>query len=107
MRAIWKYIRKPLVWGPLFVLSVLAFNVLMDHKTGTTAIHTFFATIFALCMAKPCGKGYVRRKGFFENSSKLSQKSSYEKESDRRLMTYGSRAYYTFYDFNRKLGRHR
>ena len=79
MNTIWKHIRKPRIWGPLFVLSVLAFNILMGHNIATTASYTFFATIFAICMANPSGEGYVRRKGYFDE------------DADRRRILYGSR----------------
>lgn len=94
MNTIWKHIRKPLVWGPLFVLSVFAFNVLMGHKIGTTAPYTFFATIFAICMANPSGEGYVRRKGHFDE------------DADRRRTLYGSPYNYTLHDRDRMFGRH-
>ena len=102
MSTIWKHIRKPLVWGPLFVLSVFAFNVLMGHKIGTTAPYTFFATIFAICMANPSGEGYVRRKKHFEHNH-VQQSSYLQKISDDRLMTYGSRGNYSIQDRNKTM----
>jgi len=84
MNTIWKHIRKPLVWGPLFVLSVFAFNVLMGHKIGTTASYTFFAAIFAICMRNPSGEGYARRKDFLAE------------QAEHRRIVYGSSSIHSY-----------
>ena len=96
MNIIWKTIRKPLVWKPLFVLSVFGLNFLMGNDQSTIAAWTFFSTILVLCFGNI---NSLRR------SSSMREKGYFEKEADRRRMNYGSPNNYTMYDRDRMFER--
>lgn len=107
MNIIWKTVRKPLIWKPLFVLSVFGFNFLMDNNQSTIAAWTFFSTIFVLCIGNINSRrdsSYVRRKSYFKDAH-VQQRSYLREASDRRLINYGSRTNYSMYDRDRMFGR--
>jgi len=92
MSTFWNIFRKPFIWKPLFVLSVIGINLVAGSGWGDLGLWTFFSIILAICINK--NRTRVLHRG----------EESYETYCTRQRLRYGFGDVRTFTDRKNRFG---